>query len=245
MWRPTHQHTPMASALDLQEQEQLDDLKAFWKRWGTPITWGLALVFGAFAAFNGWNLWQRKQAEGAAALYDQMLVANLANDPAKAALVFTDLKDRYGRTVYAANAGLLAAKIQASRGLTEEAMRSLQWVQDQAGEPEVKLMARLHAAGLLMDKKQPEDALKLLDAAGAVEGTMGALLADRRGDVYMAQGKPAEARAAYQAAYAAMDTKLEYRQLIDAKLAALGAAPAPVVAPGAAATPASGVGAKP
>jgi predicted negative regulator of RcsB-dependent stress response len=215
----------MASALDLQEQEQLDDLKAFWKRWGTAITWGLALIFGAFAAFNGWNLWQRKQAEAAAALYDQMLGANLANDPAKAALVFTDLKDRYGRTVYAANAGLLAAKIQASRGLTEDALRSLSWVQEQASEPEIKLMARLHAAGLWLDKKQPDEAIKLLDAAGSVEGTLGALVADRRGDVLMAQGKAEEAKAAYQAAYKAMDVKLEYRQLIDAKLAALGASP--------------------
>jgi predicted negative regulator of RcsB-dependent stress response len=54
-----------------------------------------------------------------------------------------------------------------------------------------------------------------------------ALVADRRGDVLLAQGKTAEARAAYQAAYKAMDEKIDYRRLVEAKLTALGAAPTP------------------
>ena len=48
----------MATHLDLEEQEQLDQLKAFWKRWGNLITWLLIAVLGAYAAWNGWNLWR-------------------------------------------------------------------------------------------------------------------------------------------------------------------------------------------
>ena len=49
----------MATHLDLQEQEQIDDLKAFWKQYGDLITWTLVIVLAAFAAWNGWNTWQR------------------------------------------------------------------------------------------------------------------------------------------------------------------------------------------
>jgi predicted negative regulator of RcsB-dependent stress response len=84
-------------------------------------------------------------------------------------------------------------------------------------------VARLRLAGLLLQAKDYEGALKQLD--GAKAPTFEALVADRRGDALMAQGKPAEARAAYQAAWKAMDERLEYRRLIDAKLTALGAPP--------------------
>ena len=52
----------MATPLDLQEQEQLDALKAFWKTHGNLITWVLIAVLGAYAAWNGWNIYQPDRA---------------------------------------------------------------------------------------------------------------------------------------------------------------------------------------
>ncbi len=216
----------MASPLDLQEQEQLDAFKAFWRQYGNLVTWTLAIVLAGFAAYNGWNLWQRNQAEGAAVLYDQMQKAAQSKDANRAGVVFNDIKDRYGRTPYAANAGLLAAKVQAGQSQIDEALKTLAWVSDNAGDAEVKTMARMHAAGLLMDKKLHNEALKQLDAIGPVEGTMAALAADRRGDVQAALGQADQARKSYELAHKLIDEKLDYRQLIDAKLAAMGAAPA-------------------
>lgn len=227
----------MASPLDLQEQEQIDALKAFWNRYGNLVTWLLALVLAGVAAFNGWNWWQRRQAESAAVLYDQLQKAAEANDAARATTIFNDIRTQYGRTAYAASAGLLAAKVQAAQSKPDDALQSLQWVSEQARDPDVKVLARMALAGVLMDKKQLDDALKQLDGAGTPAGSLGALVADRRGDVLQMQGKATEARAAYELAYRQMDPKLEYRQLIDAKLAAMGAA-AP--APAAAASSASG-----
>ena len=60
----------MASPLDLQEQEQVDALKAFWKQYGNLITWTLTLVLAGFAAWNGWNWWQREQGVKAGAFRD-------------------------------------------------------------------------------------------------------------------------------------------------------------------------------
>ena len=64
-----------------------------------------------------------------------------------------------------------------------------------------------------------------LDGVTAKDFT--ALAADRRGDVLLAQGKTDEARTAYQAAYKGMDDKIDYRRLVEVKLIALAAPPAP------------------
>jgi predicted negative regulator of RcsB-dependent stress response len=213
----------MATPLDLQEQEQLDALKAFWKQYGNLITWALVAALAVYAGLNGWKWWQREQSAKAGALYEQLQIAAQSGDAQRAGQVFGDLKERYPRTVFAEQGGLLAARVQFDRGQVDAAKASLSWVAENAGEDEYKTVARLRLAGLLMQAKDYDAALKQLDAAKAP--TFEALVADRRGDVLLAQGKAAEARAAYQVAWKAMDDKLEYRRLIDAKLTALGAAP--------------------
>ena len=105
---------------------------------------------------------------------------------------------------------------------------SLGWVAGNAVEDEYKTVARMRLAGLLLDQKKFDEALKQLD--GAVAPEFAALVADRRGDVLMGQGKPEDAKAAYTKAWQAMDAKLDYRRLVEAKLTALGAAP-PAEAP--------------
>jgi len=218
----------MATQLDLQEQEQVDALKAFWKQYGNLITWVLVLALGAFAGWTWWNKWQADKARDAAAMYDALDQAVTAGDADKAGRVFGDLKDRFASTTFAWQGALAAAKVQVLKGQLDAAKASLQWAVDKAGDAEVQALARLRLAAVLAEQKQFDEALKQLDGAKA-EG-FDALVADRRGDVLQAAGKKAEAVAAYQAAYAAMDPKLDYRRLIEAKLTALGAAPPPAPA---------------
>jgi predicted negative regulator of RcsB-dependent stress response len=218
----------MATQLDLQEQEQLDALKAFWNKQGSLITWALVLVLGGIAAWNGYNYWQREQGTKAGAIFEELDRAAQAGDAEKAGRVFADLKAGYPRTAMAQQGGLLVAKVQASKGQADAAKASLAWVADNAIEAEISTVARLRLAGLQADGKQFDDALKTLDLAKA-EGFEG-LVADRRGDTFTAMGKKAEAKAAYQAAWAAMGEKVDYRRLVEAKLTALGAAPVPVAA---------------
>jgi predicted negative regulator of RcsB-dependent stress response len=99
----------MAKQLDLQEQEQLDELKAFWKEHGNLITWVLVLALLAFAGWNGWRLWERTQAEAAAGLFEELDKAVLAGDATRVGRAFGDLKERYPRTAFAQQAGLIAA----------------------------------------------------------------------------------------------------------------------------------------
>lgn len=225
----------MATQLDLQEQEQLDALKAFWKQYGNLITWALIAGMLVYGGINGWQWWQREQSSKAGAMFDELDRAVQAGDPEKTARVFADIKDRYPRTAYAQQAGLLTAKIQFEKGKTDESRAALTWVVENAVDDEYRALARLRLAGVLLDAKQYDEALKQLDAV--TQEPFAALAADRRGDILQAQGKTAEARAAYQQAWKAMDEKVEYRRLVDAKLTALGASPT-----AAAASAASGAG---
>jgi predicted negative regulator of RcsB-dependent stress response len=227
----------MATPLDLQEQEQLDALKAFWKQYGNLITWGLVLVALVFAGVNGWRWWQRDQAAKAGGIYEQLDQAARAGDAQRAGTIFADLKERYPRTVYAQQGALLAARVQFERGQADAARASLGWAAEHAVEDEYRTVARLRLAALQLQAKDTEGALKTLD--GATAPAFAALVADRRGDVLLAQGKADDARAAYRQAWSAMDDKVEYRQLVDAKLTALGAPPG---AASAAAGLASGAG---
>jgi len=221
----------MATQLNLEEQEQLDSLKAFWKKQGNLITWTLILVLGGFAAWNGWNYWQREQALKAGAMFEDLDRAAAAGDAEKTARVFADMQQRFPKVSITQQGGLFAAKLQVGKGQADAAKATLTWVAENGVEEEIRSIARLRLAAVLADAKQFDEALKVLDASKSPEFT--ALVADRRGDVLMAQGRKDDARIAWQAAYAAMDPKVDYRRLIEAKLTSVGAAPgvAPVVAP--------------
>jgi predicted negative regulator of RcsB-dependent stress response len=210
-------------AIDYEQQEQLDEFKAFWKKYGNPITWLLLIVLSGLAGWNAWGWWQRDQTGKASAMFDQLEKAAQAGDADQASRVFADMKERYPSTAYTQQAGLLTAKTQFEKGQLDAALTSLSWVGLNAVEVEYKTIAKLRAAGVLLDQKKYDDALKQLDTAQAPD--FKALVADRRGDVLMAQGKKDAAKASYEQAWKTMDKSIDYRRIIEAKLAALGAAP--------------------
>ena len=109
----------MATHLDLEEQEQLDQLKAFWKQYGNLLTWVLIALLGAYAAWNGWNYWQRDQAVKAGAMFDALEAAAQTGDADRAARVFADMRSRYPNTAFTQQGALLAAKTQFDKGQLE------------------------------------------------------------------------------------------------------------------------------
>ncbi len=210
----------MATQLNLEEQEQLDQLKHFWRRWGNAITWLLIAVLAAFAAWNGWNYWQRKQASEAAVMFDEVERAAQAKDLPKLDRALTDVRERYGATTFAQQSALLAAKIYQEEKQADKAQAALVWVAEKSPDEGLRAVARLRAAGLMLDAKAYDQALQQLSAKFSPE--FEALVADRRGDIYLAQGKPAEAKAEYLKAHASLDPQTEYRMLVEVKLNALG-----------------------
>lgn len=210
----------MAKHLDLEEQEQLDQLKHFWAQYGNLITWVLIAVFGSLAAWNGWNYWQRNQATKASALYDEIDSAAQASDAERMERALAEMKSGFGSTTYATQAALLAAKTLHDTGKIDAARQALSWVVDASSDKAYQAVARLRLAGLDVESNALDQALKTLEAP--VPKAFEPLVADRRGDVLMAQGKTEEAKAQYQAAWRGFSEQAEYRRLVEIKLAALG-----------------------
>jgi predicted negative regulator of RcsB-dependent stress response len=223
----------MAKHLDLEEQEQLDELKHFWKQYGDLITWGLIVIFGAFAAWNGYNYWQRDQSAKAAMMYDEVERAAQSGDTSRLDRAMTDMKERFAGTAFAQQAGLLAARTYYDKGNIDAAKASLGWVAGKSADEGYQAIAKLRLAGLLLEAKAYDEALQQL--AGTFPKDFVALAADRRGDILAAQGKKNEARAEYEKAWKGMDDRTEYRRLVEVKLNALGLNPSAALAPSAAA----------
>jgi predicted negative regulator of RcsB-dependent stress response len=210
----------MARHLDLEEQEQLDELKHFWNQWGNLITWFLIGVFGAFAAWNGWQYWQRQQALQASGLYEEVERAAVGGDVARVEQGLKDMQDKFGRTTYAQQAGLLAARVFTEKGKPDAARAALEWVARDASDEGLQAVARLRLASVLVEAKAYDDALKQL--SGDMPPEFEGLAADRRGDIYNLQNKKEEAKAEYTKAWQALGAGSEYRMLVEVKLTALG-----------------------
>ncbi len=216
----------MAKHLDLEEQEQLDELKHFWKTYGNLITWVLIAAFGTIAAYNGWQYWQRTQAVQASALFDEVERAAQAGDADRVNRAFNDIKDKFGRTVFAPQAGLMAAKVAIDKGNTDAAKAALAWVAEKASDEGYQAVARLRLASVLVEAKAYDEAMKHLNAAFPKE--FEALAADRRGDIHNLQGRKDQAKAEYTKAFQGLDERSEYRRLVEVKLNAMGVDPKPL-----------------
>ena len=205
---------------DLDEQERLDELKAWWKRWGNLTMIGLAVVIVAAA---GWRYWQHRtvtQSFEAAAVYEKLTQLLAANDAKGAREAGAMLIDHYAGTAYAPRAALLLAKLNAGARDLKSAQSQLEWAAGNSKEPAVKDLARLRLAGVQLDQKQYDAALKTLTATHS--DAFAPRFDDMRGDVLLAQGKTAEARTAYQDAYGKMAEDNPYRSVVELKLDALG-----------------------
>ena len=151
-----------------------------------------------------------------------------AGDTARVERAFTDIKDKFGGTAYAQQAGMVAARVLIDKGNIDGARAALTWVADKASDTGYQAVARLRLAGVLAEAKAYDEALKQL--SGSFPAEFEALAADRRGDIYSLQGKKAEAKAEYAKAFQGLDERAEYRRLVEVKLNALGVDPKPLSA---------------
>lgn len=207
---------------DLEEQEQIDSLKTWWKMYGNLVTGAVVAASLAVVGWQGWNWYQRGQAAQAAAVYGALEQAVMARDGQRVKTIAGELTEKFSGTAYAALGALTAAKASFEAGDLKTAQLQLAWAADH-GKDEIRDVARLRLAAVLLDDKAYEEALKQLDAAHAP--AFAARFAELKGDVLVAQGKKAEARNAYQAALGKLDGKSgPYRDVLQEKIDSLGEA---------------------
>jgi predicted negative regulator of RcsB-dependent stress response len=210
----------MMAVYDLEEQEKIDELKAWWKQYGKLVVSAVVAVAIGFAGVQGWRYWQMKQSVEAGDLYAQLKQAAESGEPKKAADIAAALIDKYPRTGYATYAGLVGAKIAFDSGDNATAKTRLSWVIEHARDEGTRDVARLRLATVLLDEKQYDEAMKVLD--NKPSEPFAALFADLRGDVLVAEGKISEARAAYQLALDKSDPSSALRSVVQMKRDALG-----------------------
>jgi predicted negative regulator of RcsB-dependent stress response len=205
---------------DLEEQEQIDELKAWWKQYGKLVIAAIAALLVGLAAVQGWHYYRQQQSLQAAGLYAEMKQALQDNDVKKAKASAGVIMDKFSSSGYAPMAALMSAKLSFDAGDLASAKAQLQWAIDHAREDELKDLARLRLAAVALDEKKYAEALQLLEAKHAE--SFDNLYADLKGDVFVAQGNQAEARAAYQTALDKSDAGSQYRGVIQLKMDALG-----------------------
>lgn len=208
------------AALDLQEQEQVEALKAWWKENSNKVLGVLLIAVVAMGGWRGWQYYQSKQSLEAATLYAEFLKQLESRDAKRINDAAAVVMDRYASNGYAPRAALLAAQVNEQGKDAARARTQLQWVIDHAEESGLKDVARLRLAAVLVDEKKYDDAMKLLEAKHPA--SFDGLYADLRGDILSAQGKKEEARSAYKLAYEKLDARSMYRGLIQMKMDALG-----------------------
>jgi predicted negative regulator of RcsB-dependent stress response len=207
------------STYDLEEQEQLAALKAWWQEHGGAVILGATIVLAAAAAWNGWTWYQRSQAAQAAALYDELQKAARANDVKVVRDTAGTILESYPRTPYAPLAALVSSKVQFQAGDSKTARAQLQWVVENAKHDEIRAIAALRLSSVLLDDGDPDAALKVLEAKP--HSGFEALHASQRGDILVTQKKYSEARAAYKSALEKAEPGA-FRDTLRLKLEALG-----------------------
>ena len=211
------------AAFDLEEQEQLAEIRAWWDKWGNLITMTVVVLAVVVVGWRLWNWYGNSKATEASVYYSALMKAVETNDAQKIREASGVLAEKYSGTAYAELSALIAAKAQAEAGDKASAKTKLEWAADKASDPLIRDLARLRLAALLIDEKAYDAALKQLSAKPA--DSFVPRYADLRGDALVAAGKPAEARAAYKEAIDALTKDQGGQQMkgmIELKLDALG-----------------------
>ena len=206
-------------ALDLEEQEQVDELKALWKKYGAYITRGVIAFFVLYGLFQGWGYYQTKQSLGASELYQSIVVLDEKNT--KDILEKSQkLMDDYSGTPYAGRAAILFAKASYLGGNKDKAKEKLDWATSHAKESATESIALIQLGQILVEEKKYEDALKRVNKVDN-EGYLG-LSNDLKGDILNAMGKKEEAKKAYLEALKRFGPKDPYAKFTQEKLESLG-----------------------
>ena len=190
------------AAYDLEEQEQLAEIKAWWKQYGNRLVNVATVVALIVVAWQGWNWYQRNQVGQASVVYGVLQKAVQEKDTQRIKAASGELLEKFSRTPYAVLGALTSAKAMVEAGDAQTAKAQLLWAAEHAKD-ELRDLARLRAAAVLLDEKAYDQALAQLDGASGPAFEIRFL--DMRGDILVAQDKKADAVSAYRTALAKLD----------------------------------------
>ena len=204
-------------AAHLEEQQELDDFKYFWKNWGR---WLFALLFAAALGYLGYIIYKdhkisqnREAAEVLAQMVDK---AQSKADSKQINADLLKLQQDYPDTVPAAQATMMVAATEFDAGRYDTAAGHLNWVLSNQKAPLIQALAAQRLAVVLLQQKKYDAAITALNTK--VEADFEPLLLEAKGDVYAAQNKTKEAAQSYQQALEKLPKEAIERELLQMKL---------------------------
>jgi len=209
----------------LTDQQKAENVKKWVRENGVFLVAGLALGLGGLFGWNQWQQYQQRQAEGASELYETFLESARSNQLEKAETGMAQLAADYGSSPYADQGRLIMARLYLDQGKPDLAAEALRKVVDTGVTDEIRNIARLRLARLLVYQEKYEEALKTVGDPGSA--AFAPAFHDVRGDVYYAMGKLPEARSEYeQALNGDLSAEVIEQTYVQAKLDDIGGAAA-------------------
>jgi len=198
------------------DEEQVQALKAWFKKNGSALIFGLAVGLASIGGYRFWTDYQITQSQKASLAYSSLQNFLMAGDSAKVFGAGEQLVKNFSGTPYAALAALGMARMSVESNSLDAAEVHLRWVIDNADQKGMKHIARLRLVRVLAAEKKYDEALALANSSG--QGGYTSLYSEARGDILLAQNQPAQARSAYQQALDSILENDQRRILIEMKL---------------------------
>ena len=205
---------------DLEEQESIDALKAWWGQYGRLV---IAAVLAFIVGVGGVQIWRHQKEQKAVAAATSFMAleeAVKANDAKKSVELARKIAADFDGTTYSARGAVLAAKVSFESGDAATAAELLKSAVASAKEEPIKALANLRLSAVLLDLGKHDEALAAVSAPPSE--AFAALFADARGDILVAQGKVADAKVAYQTALDKLPKTNGWRNVVEIKRDALG-----------------------
>lgn len=203
----------MATHLD--DEEDLEKLKTWWKDNWVGLVAGLVIGFGAIGGWEGYKHWRDSRAEAASQMFEELKKSMEASKTEEADKIVATLKSDFSNTPYAAAAALTAAQGEVKAAKYDEAAANLSWVVEHSSDDGLVQVARLRHARVLLAQGKPDEALKAL---GDEAGSFSSLAEELRGDIQLAKGDRKAARSAYEKALASAESGATNKTLLQQKL---------------------------
>ncbi len=205
---------------DLEEQESIDALKAWWGQYGRLVIAAVLAFIVGVAGVQIWRHQKEQKAVAAATAFIALEEAANADDAKKAVELARKIAADFDGTTYSARGAVIAAKVSFEAGDAATAAELLKSAVASAKEEPIKALANLRLSAVLLDLGKHDEALAAVSAPPSE--SFAALFADARGDILVAQGKVAEAKVAYQTALDKLPKTNGWRNVVEIKRDALG-----------------------
>lgn len=182
------------------EEEQLESIKKWWKRYGNLVTIAISIVFLSVAGFRTMHWHQEKITQQASIAYENMMIAFSNHNIKSVRSYANDLIENYDKSVYADAAHLTLAKLYVSKDKLDRAKAELELVANKSSMPSLKQVAKIRIARLYAGDKDYSNALTELSVID--DNSYLPVINELKGDIYGATGKYQDAIKAYKLAIA-------------------------------------------